>query len=145
MTIVLWHQEVCEITIEMKWMLMQKNNDAGNDTLNNNEKTTSKSFEYKTKIIGRTPDNSSRLDAEVVVPLEYLNNFWRSLNLPFINCKVELHMSWPRNCLISKISKTPERVTNPAANPAIAHVPARLTTGATFQILCPSSYFVYTQ
>ena len=53
------------------------NHDAGNKT------TTSKSFEYKTKIVGSTPTNTSRLDAEVAVPSKYLSNFWRFLDLPY--------------------------------------------------------------
>ena len=48
-----------------------KNNDANNFRINNNKITISKSFEYKTKLIESTPNDSSRLDAEVVVPLKY--------------------------------------------------------------------------
>ena len=51
-----------------------ENNTAGNYRINNN-KTTSKSFKHKTKIIGSTTANNSRLDAEVVVPVKYLSNF----------------------------------------------------------------------
>ena len=58
----------------------------------NNRKTTSKSFEYKAKVIGRTPDDNNTLDAEVVVPLKYLSNFWRFLNLSLINCEIELDL-----------------------------------------------------
>ena len=57
-----------------------------NNKINNNKTITGKSFQYKTKIIGRTPNNNNILDAEVVVPLKYLSNFWRSLDLPLINC-----------------------------------------------------------
>ena len=59
----------------------------------------------QTKIIGSTPADNSRLDAEVVVPLIYLSNFSRSLDLPLINCKIELDLSWSKNCMISKISR----------------------------------------
>ena len=45
-----------------------ENNDTDNYGINNNKTTTSKSFEYKTKIIGRTPNNNNILDAEVIVP-----------------------------------------------------------------------------
>ena len=45
-----------------------ENNDTDNYGINNNITTTSKSFEYKTKIIGRTPNNNNILDAEVIVP-----------------------------------------------------------------------------
>ena len=100
-------------------------NDAANNKINNN-KTTSRSFEYKTMIIGSASANINRLSAEVAVPLKYLNNFWRSLNLPLINCEIELDLSWSKNCVISEILKTPEVVGD---NP----VEATLITGATFQ------------
>ena len=64
-----------------------QNNDANNDRTNNNKTTTRKSFDYKTKIIGSTSDNDNRLNAEVVVPLKYLSNFWKSLGLLLINCE----------------------------------------------------------
>ena len=41
----------------------------------NSKKTTSKSFEYKTKITGSTPADNNILQKEVVVPLKYLSNF----------------------------------------------------------------------
>ena len=43
--------------------------------INNDKTTRSKSFEYKTKLIGSTSYNTSRLNAEVVVPLKNLSNF----------------------------------------------------------------------
>ena len=76
-----------------------ENNDASNYRINNNKSTTSKSFEYKTKIIRRTPNDNNVLDAEVVVPLKYLSNFWRSLDLPLINCEIELDLSLSRSCI----------------------------------------------
>ena len=85
-TIILWHQEVCGIVKEMK------NDDANknvNNRINSNKTVTSKSFEYKTKSIGTTPDDNNTLDTEVVVPLKYLSNFWRSLDLRLINCEIE--------------------------------------------------------
>ena len=51
----------------------------------------SESFKYKTNIVGKAPeDNDSLTNAKVVVPLKHLSNFWRSLNIPLINCEVEL-------------------------------------------------------
>ena len=38
-------------------------------------------LKYRTKKIGNTPNNGNRLNADVVFPLKYLRNFWRSLNL----------------------------------------------------------------
>ena len=87
-----------------------ENNDANNFRINNNKTTTSKSFEHKTKVIGITPNNDSRLDAEVVVPLKYLSNFCRSLDLHLINCEIELDLSWSRYCVISEILRTSRTV-----------------------------------
>ena len=56
-------------------------NDANNYRINNSKTTTNKSFEYKTKIIGRTASDNDIWDTEVVVPLKYLSNFWRSVVL----------------------------------------------------------------
>ena len=57
-------------------------NNADHNNITNNKTITSKSFEYKTKLIGRTPKNNNTLDPEFVAPLKYLNNFWRFLDLP---------------------------------------------------------------
>ena len=69
------------------------------------------------KIIGSTLNNSSRLDAEVVVQLKYLSNFWRSLDLLLINFEIELDLSWPKDCIISEIWRTPEKNADLDANP----------------------------
>ena len=52
-----------------------ENNDDGNKT-NNNKTITSKPFEYKTKVIGRTPNGNNTLETEVVVPSKYLSTFF---------------------------------------------------------------------
>ena len=62
------------------------NENANNKMINYNKTITSKSVEYKTKIIIRTSNDNNTLDTEVVVPLKYWSNFWRSLDLPLINC-----------------------------------------------------------
>ena len=45
------------------------------------------------KKIGRTLANNNTLDIETIVPLKYLSNFWRTLDLPLINCEIELDLS----------------------------------------------------
>ena len=75
----------------------ENENDANDNRMNKNKTTTSKSFENKTKIIGSTPNNNNILDAEVVIPLNYLSNFWRSLDFSLINCKIELDFRWLKN------------------------------------------------
>ena len=108
-------------------------NENNNETnkINNNKTKTSKSFEYKTKIMGRTAEDDT-LNAKILVPLKYLSNFLRFLNLPLINCKTELDLEWTKNCVISEISRT-FRAGDPNANPVV-HQVETATTGATFQI-----------
>ena len=72
----------------------ENENDDNGNKINNIKTTASKSFKYKTKITGTTPDNASRLNAEVVVPVKYLSNFWRSPDLPLINCEIEPDLRW---------------------------------------------------
>ena len=108
-----------------------ENNDANNFRIHNNKTKTCKSFEYRAKLIGSTPDNGGRLDTEIIVPLKYLSNFWRSLDLPLNNCEIELDLSWSRYCVISEISRTSRAVPN--TNAVVYQVIAQ-TTSATFQI-----------
>ena len=71
------------------------------------------------------------LNAEIVVPLKYLSNFWRPLGLPLRNCEIELDLRWSKTCVISEISKTFREVPN--ADPVEYRV-VTATTGAIFHI-----------
>ena len=117
----------------------ENGNDNANIRIKNNKKITSKSFEYNTKQIGSTPNNNNTFDTEVVAPLKFLSNFWRSLNLPLINCEIELDLSWSSKCVISEILRKFRVV----GDPLVQQV-ATATTEATFQInnLYFSCYFV---
>ena len=53
----------------------------------------SKSFHYKTSITGKLRDNNRTRDVEIAVPLKYLSNFWRILNMPLINCEATLTLT----------------------------------------------------
>ena len=57
------------------------------------------SFNFKTKITGETNDDGI-INVEIMVPLKYLSNFWRTLEMPLINCEVELILNWSANCVI---------------------------------------------
>ena len=111
-----------------------ENRDANNYRINNNKTVTSKSFKYKTKNTGRTRDNDNRLNAEVVVPLRYLSNFWRYLDLPLINCETNHDLSRSKYCVISKVSSTPAVPANPNPSPAVPVVEETQTTSATIQL-----------
>ena len=59
------------------------------------------SFKYKSNIIGSLSLAGTKNNVKVVVPLRYLSNLWRSLEIPLINCKIELSLSWYENCILS--------------------------------------------
>ena len=69
-------------------------------TINN-----SQSFKYKAALLGKTANHNDGKsfvkDAKIVVPLKYLSNFWRSLEMPLINCKVYLELNWIEDCILS--------------------------------------------
>ena len=59
------------------------------DVTNNNNAS---SFKCKASIIGDTRDIGTKDKVKIVVPLKYFSNFWRSLEMPLIKCKVELSL-----------------------------------------------------
>ena len=63
----------------------------------------SSSFKYKIKLLGdrNVVGGIVRLNLKVVVPLKYLSNFFRSLEMPFINCKIKLNLTWKKVCVLS--------------------------------------------
>ena len=104
----------------------------------------SESFKYKTSIAGNTydvsltvigggsnavpnPDYDANKEGEnkteAVIPLKHVSNFWRSLEIPLINCEVELILTWPRNCALADMAVDAD------ANPAVV-----APTGLKFQI-----------
>ena len=59
-------------------------------------------------------NNLTKNDVKIVVPLNYLSNFWRNLNIPLINCEVELILTWFKNCvLINKSTRDADYNANP--------------------------------
>ena len=51
----------------------------------NNNIADSESFKFKVKTTEKSPDDGNTKDVEIVVPLKYLSNFWRTLEMPLIN------------------------------------------------------------
>ena len=60
----------------------------------------SKSFDYKTKIVGTLANNVLEKEVTIVIPLKYLGNSWRSLDIPLINCEITLILSWYKECVL---------------------------------------------
>ena len=118
--------------------------DEPSDTLSSD----SESFKYKTSITENTYNIGSgeagydankvvKNETEVVIPLKHLNNFWKSLNIPLINCQVELVLTWSKSCVLA------DKAVDAAANPEIV-VPTGLELKITDTKLnkCSSRYYV---
>ena len=63
----------------------------------------SSSFKYKVSLLGNpvVADNIAKRSVKVFVPLKYLSNFFRSLKMPLINCKIKLNLTWKKECVLS--------------------------------------------
>ena len=59
------------------------------------------SFKYRVNLIGNTEANATKNGVKIAVPLKYFSNFWRSLEMPLINCKVELSLKWYERYLLT--------------------------------------------
>ena len=91
------HLEVFGNTMEMN-----NNNDNNNNDNNNNNNKNKKNvvdsaganhncklFVYKQKVRGQTDDNARR-NVKIMVPLKYVNNIWRTLQMLLIDCEINL-------------------------------------------------------
>ena len=81
--------------------------------------SNSESFKYKTSItctVGNTytvgdgeasydADKVDRNETEIVVTLKRLSNFWRTLNIPLINCEMELILTWSKNWALADMTE----------------------------------------
>ena len=81
---------------ETSGSLWQYYRDEQNDNLADSE-----SFKSKIRITGKTPAAGNEKDVEIMVQLKYLSNFWRTLELPLINCKVNLILTCSSTCVIT--------------------------------------------
>ena len=64
-------------------------------------KTESESFKFKARITRSTPAAGNIKDVVIAVPLKFLSNFWRTLEMFLINCKINLVLTWSVNCIIT--------------------------------------------
>ena len=80
-----------------------KRDEPPDDIANNLTQNNSTSFDYKIKLLGNpeVANNVARGNVKIVVPLKYLSNFFRSLEMPLINCKIKLNLTWKKECILS--------------------------------------------
>ena len=88
-------QDLCLIIIETSEAEIANGNGSINISIGN-----SKSFDYKTKIVGTLAANVLEKEVTIAIPLKYLGNFWRSLDIPLINCEITLVLSWYKECVL---------------------------------------------
>ena len=73
-----------------------KRDEPPDDNANVANDTTS--LVYKSKLISGTDDNNVN-NVKLVVPLKYVSSFFRSLEMPLVNCKIDLE--WHKDCIVS--------------------------------------------
>ena len=86
------------------------------DNFGNIEVVNSEAFKYKNKITcntynvnavaeGYDVNKNGTRKVELAIPLKYLGNFWRALNIPLISCEVFLELKWNKNCVITSLEQ----------------------------------------
>ena len=98
----------------------------------NYRKTTGSLWNYYRDKPNDPITNSGSFDTKetkIVVPLKYLSNFWRTLDMPLINCEVSLTLTWSKDCVLADLIT---RNGGPNADPPVAAINA--PTNATFKI-----------
>ena len=60
-------------------------------------------FKYKVSLLGNPVlnGNITKRSVKLVVPLKYLSNFFRSLEMPLVNCKIKLNLTWKKEFVLS--------------------------------------------
>ena len=58
------------------------------------------SFTLEAKLIGQTDNNKRIKNVEIMGPLKYLSNFWKTLEMPLSSCEINLILTWSENCVI---------------------------------------------
>ena len=87
-----------------------------NNNFANRNVVNSNTFKHKNKIIGNTynadaaaagydVNKNGTQTIELAIPLKYLGNFWRALNIPFISCEVSLELKWNKSCVITSLKE----------------------------------------
>ena len=82
-----------------------KNADVANDN-------SALSFKYKSNLTGNAENDGTKNGVKIAVPLKYLSNFWRLLEMPLINCKVELSLKWYEPCLLTTAATATFEITD---------------------------------
>ena len=82
-------------TFESLWQYTKDIPAANNDNVlvDFADNSLTDSFDFKVKLTGKTGNNRTK-NVEIMVPLKYLSNFWRNLEISLINCEITLMLTW---------------------------------------------------
>ena len=96
------------------WQFKRDEPNMNNRNPSNVATVDSSSFKYKSTFFKslRAADNGLFKDVKIAVPLKYLSNSWRSLEMPLINCKIHLELNWSKDCVMSTIAVTTFKITD---------------------------------
>ena len=89
---------------------------------NANVGNATSSLVYKSKLIKGTDDNNVN-NVKLVVPLKYVSNFFRSLEMPLVNCKIDLELTWHKDCMISSANAAAGQVVSFMITDTTLYVP----------------------
>ena len=80
--------------------------------------TNSASFKYKSSIMRKIPNKDNNVNNKKNgLPLKHLSKFWRTLDIPLINCEINLILTWPGNCILTDMilqTAVPQQGNDPA-------------------------------
>ena len=96
------------------WQFKRDKQNMANGNPANVTTADSSSFKYKSSFFKTLEDDDNGVfkNVKIAVPLKYLSNFWRSLEMPLINCKIHLELNWSKDCVMSTIADTTFKITN---------------------------------
>ena len=96
------------------WQFKRDEQNMNNGNPANVTTDDSSSFKYKSSFFKplSAANNGVFKDVKIAVPLKYLSNFWRTLEMPLINCKIHLELNWSKDCVMSTIADTKFKITN---------------------------------
>ena len=76
--------------------LWKYHKDDSNDNIKDSEL-----FEFKAKITRKHPTADNTKDIEIAMPLKYMSNFWMTLEMALIDCKINQILTWSVKCAIN--------------------------------------------
>ena len=99
-----------------KYYRDELSDDTDDNNFDNIKVVYSNIFKYTNKITGNTynvnagaqgydANKNGKQEVELTIPLKYLGNFWRALNIPLISCEVSLELKWDKNCIITSLEQ----------------------------------------